>query len=103
MTKFYFTRLYAFAYRAFISKFCLPSDFTSVLSFMLCGQIVYVSKFPFLVLDYSEPPGWYFVESVIYCYNGDLLIGLELEAGKVEYYSFSDIDITKIGIDSSVH
>lgn len=103
MTKFYFTRLYAFAYQAFVSRFCSPAGFASVLSFKLCGQLVYVSSFPVLVLDYSEPPGWYFVESVIYCHNGDLQIGLELEAGKVEYYLFSDIDITKIGIDSSTH
>lgn len=118
MTTLNFTRPHPFTYQAFISfvtkgrrkllTFILPPvSYASIIPFKLSGQIVYVSKFPLISfpsinLDHAEPPGWYFVDSVILLHSGDFEIGLELVAGTVEYYSLSEIEITDIRTDSSI-
>jgi len=86
MTKINFTRL---------------SDIQA-LSFRLCGQIVHISSFPPFILDYRENPGCYFIESVIFTHDGQLQIGVEVEADKVEFYAYSDLEITHILNDSNV-
>lgn len=70
------------------------------LSFRLCGQLVHISRFPALVLGFTESPGCYFVESVVYTHDGQLQIGVEHEAGSVEYYPFTSLEITHIVTDS---
>ncbi len=86
-------------YQAVLLLFCryFPAFFAQ----KVCGRLVYVSKFPALVLDYSEPAGWYFVDSFIFTHSGELQIGLEIELDSVEYYVISDLEITAIGINSS--
>lgn len=69
------------------------------LSFRLCGQLIHVARFPSLALGLSEPSGCYFVESVVYTHDGHLQIGIEHEVGVVEYYAFSDLEITHIVTD----
>ena len=91
----YFTRLY----QAFLSLLCtcLPILFAH----KVCGRLVYVSKFPFIISGNSELPGWYFVESLSFIHTGELQLGLEVELGIVEYFSLSELVITDIGINSS--
>lgn len=95
MTTFIFSR----CYQAVLLLFCryFPAFFAQ----KVCGRLVYVSRFPVLVLDYSEPAGWYFVDSFIFTHDGELEIGLEIQLGSVEYYAISDLGLTAIGINCS--
>jgi hypothetical protein len=90
-----FTRLYQY----YLSLFCtyLPTFFAH----KVCGRLVYVSNFPFIVSGYSEIPGWYFVESLSFIHTGELQLGLEVELGSVVYFSLSELEIIDIGINSS--
>lgn len=85
MTKINFTRL---------------SD-VQALAFRFCGQIVHISRFSPYILDYCESPGCYFIESIIYTHDGQLQMGVEVEADKVEFYALSDLEITHIVNDSA--
>ncbi|MGZ6419024.1 MAG: hypothetical protein ACXWPX_10960 [Pseudobdellovibrio sp.] len=90
---------FARCYQAVLLLFCryFPAFFAQ----NVCGRLVYVSRFPVIALDYSEPAGWYFVESFIFTHNGELQIGLEIQLDSVEYYAISDLDLTAIGINFS--
>jgi hypothetical protein len=70
------------------------------LSFKLCGQLVHIARFPALVFGFSESPGCYFIESVVYFHDGVLQIGVEYQSGSVEYYPFEDLEITHIVTDT---
>lgn len=117
MTTQNFTRLYSFTYqvfslfvtkcrRDFLTFILPPVSYASVIPFKLSGQVVYVKfstiSYPTIPLDYAEPSGWYFVDSVIFLHSGEFHIGLELQAGTVEYYLLSEIEITDIRTDSSI-
>lgn len=93
----FFSRCYHF----FLFVICryFPAYFAQ----KVCGRlvfVVFVSRFPVIFLDYSEPAGWYFVDSFIFLHTGELQIGLEIERGSVEYYSLSDLVVSNIGFDS---
>lgn len=90
---------FARCYQAVLLLFCryFPVFFAQ----KVCGRLVCVSRFPVIVLDYSESAGWYFVDSFIFTSTGELQIGLEIERGSVDYYSLSDLFITDIGFCSS--
>lgn len=87
----YFTHLCAFLRRF------NPYTFKQVSLLNVCGQSVYVSKFPPFALGVSDAPGWYFVDSVIYYHSGQVDLGLEITPGNIEFYPFSDIEIDVIG------
>lgn len=95
MTISYFTRFY----QALLSLFC--RHFPVLFARIVCGRLVYVSKFPTWVLGYSEPAGWYFVESFCFDHTGELQLGLEVELGSVDFFSLTDLEITAIGINTS--
>ena len=95
----YFTHLCAFLRRSLNQaglslayRYCPTFKQVSLLN--ICGQSVYVSKFPPFALGISDTPGWYFVDSVIYYHSGQVDLGLEITPGNIEFYSFSDIEIT---------
>lgn len=90
---------FADLYLVFLTSF--SSYFPVFFAQKVCGRLVYVSKFPVLQLFYCESPGWYFVDSFVFMSTGELQIGLEVERGSVEYFTFSDIEITDIAIGSS--
>lgn len=89
---------FARCYQALLLLICryFPAFFAQ----LICGRLVYVSRFPVIVLDYSEPVGWYFVDSFVFIHTGELQIGLELQLGSVEYYAISDVEITALKFDS---
>ena len=89
---------FARCYQAVLLLFCryFPAFFAQ----NFCGRLVYVSRFPVIALDYSEPAGWYFVESFIFTHSGELQIGLELQLDNVEYYAISDVEITAFKVGS---
>lgn len=95
----YFTRLRVF-FCAFFNKlgFSLPGSspgqFSQVISLALCGRRIFVSNFPALAPGFSEPPGWYFVDSLVFHHTGFIEIGLGV--ADVEYYDISTIEITDI-------
>jgi len=95
----YFTRLCVFFSSLLSKPFLLlsyrssPDIFFQVLTLRLCGHYVFVSKFP-SYLGFTDEPGWYFVDSVIFDYTGLLQIGLRMS--NVEYYDLSSIQITDI-------
>jgi hypothetical protein len=98
----HFTRLCAF-FRAFFNKLGLslayrssPDQFSQVVSLALCGRRIFVSNFPALVPGLSEPPGWYFVDSLVFHHTGFIEIGLGII--DVEYYDISAIEITDIEV-----
>jgi len=86
----YFTHLCAFLRRF------NPYTFKQVSLLNVCGQSVYVSKFPPFALGVSDAPGWYFVDSVIYYHSGQVDLGLEITPGNIEFYPFSDIEIIDV-------
>lgn len=81
------------------SNFTRLSD-AQALSFKLCGQLVHIARFPALVFGCSELPGCYFIESFVYSHDGLLQIGVEYQAGSVEYYSVGELEITHIVTDT---
>lgn len=90
---------FARCYQALLSLLCrfFPAFFAQ----KVCGRLVYVSRFPVIVLDFSEPAGWYFVNSFIFTHTGELQIGLEIQLDSIEYYALSDLEITDISINCS--
>jgi hypothetical protein len=64
MTISYFTRFY----QALLFLFC--RYFSVLFARVVCGRLVYVSRFPIRVLGYSEPAGWYFVDSFCFDHTG---------------------------------
>lgn len=95
MTISYFTRFY----QALLSL--LGRYFPVLFARIVCGRLVYVSRFPTRVLGYSEPAGWYFVESFCFDHTGALQLFLEVELDSVEDFSLADLEITAIGINTS--
>lgn len=95
MTISYFTRFY----RALLSLLC--RYFPVLFARIVCGRLVYVSKFPTRVLGYSEPAGWYFVESFCFDHTGAMQLFLEVELGSIEDFSLIDLEVTAIGINTS--
>lgn len=89
MTTSYFDRLYQFI--IVLSFTHVPFLFVSY----LCGKFIYVAKFPDW-MGFSDPAGWYCVESFVYSRSGQLEIGLVLASGSVEYYELAQLDILSI-------
>lgn len=78
-------------------NFTCLSDFQA-LSFRFCGQLVYISRFPsffYGVTDIAvtQSPGCYFVHSVVCTHDGRLDVGVEYQAGSVEYYPYQSLEI----------
>lgn len=96
MVTFYASRLYL----SFI--LLLFNVFPFLLVRVLCGANVYVSKFPLFFGIYSDPPGWYRIESFVFS-DGQLQVGLEIKPDSVEYFQLSDLQISSFRFPSVSH